>query len=169
MYSPRPSRPLMQLASLKVAAWLLSLTLGGAAAAAGEPGVDPERNSRPALTGRASRIDGLREQLKLDGSQDALFSCAFDATRQLREEIRTAARQRQQAAGLAQPVPDLRARAAAMDKEKAVLDAKRKVVREDWLSFYDALSAEQKHVAGEFLLAQISLVDEVGAGPLRYD
>ena len=170
MYSPRPNRPMMQLASLKVAAWLLSLTLSFAATAANESCAEAERDGRPAVAGQANRIDGLRTQLALDEGQDALFKLAFAATENLREEMHEAMRARHQQlqARLAAPSPDLRALAAEADQEKAALDAKRKTVREAWLNFYDALRPEQKDVAGKFLLTQIGLMEQAAPGRLRH-
>ena len=160
MQTPRPTRPLMQLASLKVAAWLLSLTLSFAAAAANEPPAEAARDGRAAISGHANRIDDLRQQLKLSADQDALFKSALEATEKLHREMRATMQEKheQMQAQLAAKSPDLHAMAAAMDQEKAAHDAKRKEVRDAWLNFYDALNPEQKDLASKFLLAQINMM-----------
>lgn len=169
MNEPRHTLPPMQLASLKVAAWLLSLALSFSAAAASEAAKDPVRNDRPDAAGPAHRMDGLREELKLEPAQEALFKSAFDGTEKLRQEMRDTMREKhaQMKARLEAKDPDLHALVNDMDKEKAEHDAKRKVVRDAWLKFYDALKPEQKQIASKFLLAQIGMMGEGGPGMMQ--
>ena len=162
MNEQRSNLPPMQLASLKVAAWLLSLTLSFSAAAACDPPPGPEREGRPESSRVAHGMDNLRQQLKLDSAQEALFKGAFDATEKLRQDFRDAMLEKRDQLKSKPDAKtlDLRALAKEMDKEKADQDAKRKVVREAWLKFYDALKPEQKEQASKFLLMQIGMMGE---------
>ncbi len=166
MSSSRIIHPRLQLATIKAAVWLLSVTLGVAAQAAPRQTRDSEEECRPSMT---RQLDGLYKDLGLDAAQDAQWQQALKTTESLHQEMVDARHGKAEDAreALGGPAPDLRALTARMDKARDEQIAKRKVAREAWLKFYDGLKPEQKEKASHFLLHQIAMLGDFAPGMMR--
>lgn len=166
MSPARTIHPRIQLATLKAAAWLLSITLGLTAQAATNRPEAIECEHRPPI---GQSLGRLHKDLALDATQDAQWKSAIAATETLRHEMRDAHRSthEQLKAELKAPAPDLRAVAARLDKQREEQLKKRQQARETWLAFYDGLKPEQKEKASHFLLHQITLLGEFAPGMMQ--
>jgi Spy/CpxP family protein refolding chaperone len=178
MSHERPPLHRFQLATLKAAAWLLSIGLSFAASAAPrEPG-EGCRDMPAAGAMHQPRIAELRKDLALDAKQEAQWTAALDTTQKLYKELidsRRASHDKMKSTLDAQ-APDLRALAEQADRDRETEQAKRKQAREAWLKFYDDLKPEQKQKASRFLLDQIGMLGDGhphalhgGPGPMRGD
>lgn len=119
---------------------------------------------------RSQAFERLREDLKLDTRQEALWNEARDFARQQREatreqfhkeraEIRTL---------LDQPGSDLRVVAKRMDELRAEGLKQHDAVRERWLAVYDSLGAGQKEKARLFFKSGAERMERAGKA-LRKD
>jgi len=167
MSQERPPLRRFQLATLKAAAWLLSIGLSFAANAAPREPMEGCREMSVAGAMHRPHIPELHQALALDANQEALWKSALDTTQQLYKELldtRRAGHDKLKAA-LESPTPDLRAIAEQANRDREAQQDKRKRAREAWLKFYDELKPEQKQKASHFLLDQIAMMAEDGHHP----
>lgn len=171
MSQDRPPLHRFQLATLKAAAWLLSIGLSFAATAAPREPMEgcPEMPVAGAM--HRPRIAELHQGLALDDKQEVLWKSALDTTQQLYKELLDTRRASQEKlkAALDSPSPDLHAIAEQVDRDREAQQEKRKKAREAWLKFYDELKPEQKQKASHFLLDQIGMHGGEGHFPGMHD
>lgn len=103
-------------------------------------------------------IAGLRDQLKLNTSQQLQFDSALAQSKAAREARRGGFAQLKAAmqAELAKSAPDLRALAALADQERQQNGDQVRQARAAWLALYDTLSAEQKLTVRDAIKARIA-------------
>jgi len=112
----------------------------------------------------------LHDELKLDARQEALWKVAEQAGKDnmagMRERF---GKQREENLSLLkQPGADLRAVLKRMDELKAEGQKHREASREQWLTVYDSLNAEQKEKARLFFLSKLERMGHGGPrGPGR--
>lgn len=166
MSANRIIHPRIQLATLKAAVWLLSVSLGIAAQAAPLGPRESERDNRPSITGKLEKLHG---DLALDAIQESQWQSAVQTTEALRAQMMDARHQagEEMKQSLEAPAPDLRALASRMDSRREQQADRRKQAREAWLKFYDGLKPEQKEKASRFLLHQIAMLGEFAPGMMH--
>ena len=112
----------------------------------------------------------LHDELKLDTRQEALWKTAEQAGKDNMSGMRERfSKQREDnLALLKQPGADLRAVLKRMDDLKAEGQKQREASREQWLTVYDSLNAEQKEKARLFFLSKLERMGHGGPrGPGR--
>lgn len=112
----------------------------------------------------------LHDELKLDARQEALWKEAEQAGKDNMSGMRERfSKQREDnLALLKQPGADLRAVLKRMDDLKAEGQKQREASREQWLTVYDSLNAEQKEKARLFFLSKLERMGHGGPrGPGR--
>jgi Spy/CpxP family protein refolding chaperone len=133
---------------------VFALSLGfSAGSLAHEKGADNPHHAQamtPMFHSRA--FDRLRDELKLDASQEALWKEARDFVRGQRDAMRERFRKERAEIEtlLGQPDADLRGVAKRMDEMRSERLKQHDAARERWFTVYDSLSAGQKEKARLF-------------------
>ena len=151
-----------------VAAVALSLGLAATAFAMSPRGAE---HCGPGTGMHASHMDRgmkemsrLRDDLKLDAKQEALWKEAEKASQDNRSTMRDRfSKQRDETkAMLDKPGADLRAVLKRMDELKAEGQKQHEADRDRWLTVYDSLNAEQKEKARLFFKSKMERMDRHG-------
>lgn len=142
---------------LLVAALALSLGVAGAAFAFGPGGGErcggPGSRMEHGMPFDMRGMERLRDDLKLDAKQEALWVEARKAMRNDMDDMREQMRkQRQEAlATLEKPGADLRGLMQRMDGARDAARKRHEANRDRWLAVYDSLTPEQKEKVRVFL------------------
>ena len=109
-------------------------------------------------------FERLRDELKLDARQEALWKEARDFVHGQRDAMREHFRKERAEIGtlLDQPGADLRAVAKRMDELRAEGLKQRDAVRERWFAVYDSLDAGQKEKARLFFKSGAEWMQHAG-------
>jgi Spy/CpxP family protein refolding chaperone len=110
-----------------------------------EKGMEYPHHARASMF-HSRAFDRLRDELKLDASQEALWKEARDFVRGQRDAMRERFRKERAEIGtlLGQPDADLRVVAKRMDEMRSERLKQHDAVRERWFTVYDSLDAGQK-------------------------
>lgn len=161
---------------LLVAALALSLGVSAAALAMPAGGDGHRHGHHAAMPGAHGGLHGmhgmrglsaLRDELKLDAQQEALWNEAVTAGRQTMAGMHERLRKEREetVALLSQPGADLRALARRTDETRAEAQQQHAAARESWLAVYDALSPEQKEKARVFFKNRLERMGQAHKAP----
>lgn len=108
-------------------------------------------------------IAGLKSQLNLNTSQQAMWDNAVAAGKAARTSARANMQKVHDAltAELAKPEPDLAAVAAAADSARTANDQLRAQVRDAWLNLYATFTPDQKTVVKNALSQRLAKMDQM--------